>query len=38
LVTRFLTWGWLCVYAVVPLAMLIILLRQIRTPGIDPSA
>jgi len=35
-VTRFLTWGWLCVYAVVPPAMLIILLRQIRTPGIDP--
>lgn len=35
-VTRFLTWGWLCVYAVVPPAMLLILWRQIRTPGIDP--
>ncbi|MGS0686457.1 hypothetical protein ACVBEQ_15120 [Nakamurella sp. GG22] len=36
LVTRFLTWSWLFVYAVVPLVMLVLLVRQVRAPGADP--
>jgi uncharacterized integral membrane protein len=34
--TRFLTWSWLFVYAVVPPVMLVLLVRQIRAPGQDP--
>ncbi len=33
--TRFLTWGWLVVYAVVPPLMLLILIRQVRSAGPD---
>jgi len=36
IVTRFLTWGWLAVYAVVPPAMIIALFYQVRIPGLDP--
>lgn len=36
IMTRFLTWSWLFVYAVVPPVMLVLLVRQIRAPGIDP--
>ncbi len=36
LVTRFLTWSWLFVYAVVPPVMLVLLVRQVRAPGVDP--
>lgn len=37
LVTRFLTWSWLFVYAVVPPVMLVLLVRQMRAPGVDPA-
>lgn len=33
--TRFLTWGWLVVYAVVPPLMLLILVRQVRAAAPD---
>jgi hypothetical protein len=36
--TLFGTWMWLAIYAGVPLAMGIILIRQARTPGDDPPA
>ncbi len=31
------TWFWLAIYVLVPLAMSVILIRQIRTPGVDPA-
>jgi hypothetical protein len=31
------TWFWLAIYALVPLAMGILLVRQVRTPGLDPG-
>jgi hypothetical protein len=31
------TWFWLAIYAFVPLAMGILLVRQVRTPGVDPA-
>jgi hypothetical protein len=34
--TRFVTWAWIGVYAVVPVLMLIVLVVQARTPGSDP--
>lgn len=37
-VTLFGTWMWLAIYAGVPLAMGIILIRQARMPGDDPPA
>ena len=36
LMTRFFTWSWLFVYAVVPPVMLVLLVRQVRAAGIDP--
>jgi hypothetical protein len=36
-VTRFITWTWLFVYAVVPPVMLGILFRQVRVAGVDPE-
>lgn len=30
------TWGWLAVYVIVPPVMAVLLVRQIRTPGVDP--
>src|SRR4051794_34439886 len=33
--TIFLTWGWILVYAIVPIAMAILLVLQIRVPGTD---
>ena len=36
IVTRFLTWGWLVVYAVVPPLMIFGLFRQVRVSGVDP--
>jgi hypothetical protein len=35
--TRFVTWAWIGIYAVVPLLMAFILVRQLRTPGTDPA-
>ena len=37
LMTRFLTWAWLFVYAVVPPVMIFLLFRQVRTGGADPQ-
>ena len=34
--TRFVTWAWIAVYALVPVLMLIVLVVQARTPGSDP--
>jgi hypothetical protein len=34
--TIFLTWGWMTIYAVVPIAMAVLLMLQIRMPGGDP--
>ncbi|MGH2734772.1 MAG: hypothetical protein ACRDKZ_04265 [Actinomycetota bacterium] len=34
--TRAVTWAWIAVYAVVPVLMLVVLLRQRRAPGGDP--
>jgi len=34
--TRIVTWGWLAVYVLVPVLMLIVLVVQARTPGVDP--
>jgi hypothetical protein len=33
---RFAAWFWLCVYVIVPLAMLVLLAGQVRVPGTDP--
>jgi len=35
--TRFLTWAWLFVYAVVPPVMIVLLFRQVRSDGVDPQ-
>jgi len=35
-VTGFLTWAWLFVYAVVPPVMTLLLARQVRAKGVDP--
>lgn len=37
LVTRIGTWGWLAVYASVPVAMTVIWVHQAREPGSDPQ-
>jgi hypothetical protein len=34
--TQFVTWAWIAIYALVPLLMLIVLVRQARAPGTDP--
>jgi hypothetical protein len=34
--TRFVTWAWIAIYALVPALMLIVLVVQARTPGGDP--
>ena len=34
--TRIVTWGWLAVYVLVPVLMLIVLVVQASTPGVDP--
>ena len=36
-VTRFVTWTWLFVYAVVPPIMVVLLIRQVRVAGRDPD-
>jgi hypothetical protein len=36
LLTQAGTWVWLLVYAIVPVAMAVLLVLQLRTPGIDP--
>lgn len=35
-ITRLGTWAWLAVYAIVPVAMAVLLVRQLRLPGGDP--
>jgi len=34
--TQFVTWAWIAIYALVPLLMLIVIVRQARVPGTDP--
>jgi hypothetical protein len=34
--TQVVTWAWIAIYALVPLLMLIMLVRQARVPGADP--
>jgi hypothetical protein len=34
--TRLVTWAWIAIYVLVPLLMLVVLVRQARTPGSDP--
>jgi hypothetical protein len=34
--TRIVAWAWIAIYALVPVLMLIVLVVQARTPGIDP--
>jgi hypothetical protein len=34
--TRVVAWGWLAIYALVPLLLLVVLVAQLRTPGTDP--
>ena len=34
--TRIVTWAWIAIYVLVPVLMLIVLIVQARTPGIDP--
>jgi len=34
--TQFVTWAWIAIYALVPLLMLIVLIRQARVHGTDP--
>jgi hypothetical protein len=36
-VARFITWAWLVIYAVVPLLLVALLVRQLRAPGRDPE-
>ena len=35
--TQIVTWGWIAIYALVPLLMLIVLAIQLRIPGGDPQ-
>jgi len=35
-IARTATWAWLAVYAIVPVAMTVLLARQLRVPGVDP--
>jgi len=37
LMTSFLAWSWLFVYAVVPPVMIVLLVRQVRAGGVDPQ-
>lgn len=37
MMTSFLAWSWLFVYAVVPPIMIVLLFRQVRTSGVDPQ-
>jgi len=34
--TQVVTWAWIAIYALVPLLMLIVVVRQARVPGTDP--
>ena len=34
--TQFVTWAWIAIYAVVPILMVVLWLRQTTAPGIDP--
>jgi hypothetical protein len=34
--TQVVTWAWIAIYALVPVLMLIVLVRQARVPGTDP--
>jgi hypothetical protein len=34
--TQVVTWAWIAIYALVPIMMLIVLVRQARVPGTDP--
>ena len=34
--TRAVTYGWIAIYALVPLLLTVILVAQLRTPGTDP--
>lgn len=36
--TRAVTWAWIVIYAVVPLLMVVVWIRQVRVAGIDPPA
>ena len=36
MMTSFLAWSWLFVYAVVPPVMIVLLFRQVRSRGVDP--
>lgn len=38
LTARVAAWGWLVVYAVVPIALLVLIVAELRTPGTDPPA
>jgi hypothetical protein len=35
-IARTVTWGWLIIYAVVPVAMTVLLVQQLGAPGADP--
>lgn len=35
--TRAVTWAWIAVYAIVPVLMIVVWVRQVRVPGVDPS-
>lgn len=37
LLTLFITWAWILIYALVPLVMGLILIQQLRTPGVNPA-
>ena len=34
--TRAVTYGWIAIYALVPVLLLVVLVAQLRTPGVDP--
>jgi hypothetical protein len=36
LTARIAAWGWLVVYAVVPIALVLLIWAELRTPGVDP--
>jgi hypothetical protein len=38
LTARIAAWGWLAVYVVVPIALVLLIVAELRAPGIDPPA
>jgi hypothetical protein len=36
LTARIAAWGWLVVYAIVPIALVLLIWAELRTPGVDP--